>query len=236
MTVPHLWKGRVLRAVAAIEGGVPSVAIYDDSADQKLFYNSGRLIPAGQFAALPALWNLCERVESGELSAEEKLPFGKTFDEAAAEIIAGSADTLNALMGFLGFEGVSAAAKRAGMADTEIVLPVGAPGAEKFNLTCASDAAVFFRKLIRREGLSEESCARLVKAFSDNAEMGKFAAAGVPTAHLAASMPGCEYDAGIFFPESEAPIAAAVMTVLLTARGKGVEFCERTARALAGKE
>lgn len=236
MTVPHLWKGSVLRAIAGIEGGAPSVAIYDDSADQRLFYNSQRLIPAGQFAALPALWNLCERIDSGELSAEGKLPFGKTFDETAAEIVAGSAEMLNTLMDFLGFDGVSAAAKRAGMEDTEVHLSVGAEGAEKSNLTCAGDAAVFFRKLVRRQGLSERSCARLVKAFSGHAETGKYAAAGVPLAHLSASMPGCEYDAGIFFPDGEAPLVAATMTILLTERQKGLELCEKTALALAGKE
>ncbi len=232
----HLWKGSVLGAVAGIEGGAPSVAVYDDSADQKLFYNGERPVPAGLFAALPALWNLSERVDSGELPAGEKLPSGRTFDETAAEIVSGSVEALDSLMNFLGIENVNAAARRAGMTQTDIAVPAGSADAEKKNLTCAADAAAFFRKLSRGEGISQDSRARLIRAFSSCPEKGKFAAPGVPVAHLAFSAAKSEYDAGIFFPGTDHPIAAAALVILLTSREKGLAFCEKTARALASAD
>jgi hypothetical protein len=230
--VAHLWKGSVLGAIAGIEGGAPSVAVYDDPADQKLFYNGERPVPAGLFAALPALWNLSERIDAGEFSAAGKLPSGRTPEETAAEIVSGSIEALDTLMNFLGIENVNAAARRAGMTQTEIAVPAGAADAEKRNLTCASDAAAFFRKLSRGEGISADSRARLIRAFSSCPAKNKFAAPGAPVAHLAFSAPKIEYDAGIFFPDTDHPIVAAALVILLTNREKGLAFCEKTARAL----
>ena len=91
--MPENWKGGVLRAIAGADGGAPAAAVYDGAADMRLVYNGGRLVPAGLMAALPALWNLFERVEAGEFALEDALPGASmTWEEAARAVCGGGVE------------------------------------------------------------------------------------------------------------------------------------------------
>lgn len=235
--MPENWKGGVLRAIAGADGGAPAAAVYDGAADLQLVYNGGRFVPAGPMAALPALWNLFERVEADGLKLEEPLPGASmSWENVARGVCGGSVEAANALIGALGMEAVNAAARRAGMTQTEIRRPVGENESLRGNVTCAEDAAAFFRRLIGREGLSEASCRRLLALMSEFRGDDKFASVGEKClAHFGASFPGSEYDAGILCPDGKRPVAAAALTMLQPDREKAALFCRRVAEAVCGE-
>lgn len=235
--MPENWKGGVLRAIAGADGGAPAAAVYDGAADMRLVYNGGRLVPAGLMAALPALWNLFERVEAGEFALEDALPGASmTWEEAARAVCGGGVEAANALIGVLGTEAVNAAARRAGMEQTEILRPVGENESLRGNVTCAEDAAGFFRRLLDREGLPDASCRRLLALMSESRSDDKFASVGGKClARFGASFPGSEYDAGVLCPDGQRPVIAAALVMLQPDREKGERFCRRVAEAVCGE-
>lgn len=232
--MPESWKGGVLQAIAGADGGTPSAAVYDGEAKMQLVYNGGRFVPAGMMAVLPALWNLFERVEIDGLRLEEPMPGSSmTWEEAACTVCGGNVKVANALIGALGMESVNAAAQRAGMTQTKICRPVGKDESLRGNVTCAEDAAIFFRRLLNREGLTDTSCRRLLALMSKSCDGGKFASAGEKClAHFGASFAGSEYDAGILCPDGKRPVVAAALIMLQPDREKGAEFCRRVAKAV----
>ena len=234
--MPENWKGGVLRAIAGADGGAPAAAVYDGAADMRLVYNGGRLVPAGLMAALPALWNLFERVEAGEFALEDALPGASMTWEEAARAVCGGVEAANALIGALGTEAVNAAARRAGMEQTEILRPVGENESLRGNVTCAEDAAGFFRRLLDREGLPDASCRRLLALMSESRSDDKFASVGGKClARFGASFPGSEYDAGVLCPDGQRPVIAAALVMLQPDREKGERFCRRVAEAVCGE-
>lgn len=236
--MPENWKGGVLRAIAGAAGGAPAAAVYDGTADLQLVYNGGRFVPAGPMAALPALWNLFERVEAGEIELGEPLPGASmSWEDAARAVCGGGVEAVNALISALGMEAVNAAARRAGMEQTEIRRPVGENESLRGNVTCAEDAAAFFRRLLSHEELSEASCRRLLALMSESRDGGKFASVGEKClARFGASFPGSEYDAGVLCPDGKRPVVAAALVMLQPDREKGARFCRRVAEAVCGED
>lgn len=234
--MPENWKGGVLRAIAGADGGAPAAAVYGGASDLQLVYNGGRLVPAGLMAALPALWNLFERAEAGEFKLENALPGASvSWEEAARAVCRGDTGAANSMIGVLGMEAVNAAARRAGMTQTEICRPLGENESLQGNVTCAEDAAAFFRRLLSREGLSDVSCRRLLRLMAGPWENGKFASVGEKClARFSVSFPGGEYDAGVLCPDGRRPVVAAALIMLQPDREKGELFCRRVAEAVCG--
>ena len=160
-----------------------------------------------------------------------------SWEDAAGAVCGGGVEAVNALISALGMEAVNAAARRAGMEQTEIRRPVGENESLRGNVTCAEDAAAFFRRLLSHEGLSEASCRRLLALMSESRDSGKFASVGEKClARFGASFPGSEYDAGVLCPDGKRPVVAAALVMLQPDREKGARFCRRVAEAVCGED
>lgn len=229
----HEWRGNVLKAIAAVESGTPSVAIYDDTMKLEFAYNSQRLIPLGTFALLPLLWRVAERFEDGTLKKDDCREDGQSLEKALVAAVA-DVNALSSLLNFIGLDEVAVAARRAGMKQTELkALPCDAGARD--NVTCVDDVAQFFARILKGATLSPSSCAWILSVLCTCPKLDKFYAPPIPVISLSSSAPGCEYDAGIIFPDYRGPLVAAAAVTLLDDQQSGVAFCENIARALTGK-
>lgn len=192
-----LWKGAVISAIAGSDA-TASVAILDPVTGDKLDYNSGRQMLSASLIKLPVLWNLFERVESGEIKLDEQIvlddahrvdggllhkfsahPSLRIEDYALLMCAVSDNSAANTLIDRLGMGAVNAAAKKLGMTQTDLqrkMLDSTARKAGKDNWTCADDVAAFYAHVLNHDGLSKASCDRIMDMLSAQKLQNKLAA------------------------------------------------------------
>ena len=151
---------------------------------------------------------------------------------------------VNILIDRLGYDAINETAQKLGMSQTNCcrkMLDAEARRAGKDNFTSAKDIALFFISLLDEKKLSD-SGRRAILGFLSAQKLQSKLAGHLPCddvddlelvlAHKTGELPGCEHDAGIFFPFSTNPIVVVVMTFDAANRLDGVKLCAEIGRLI----
>lgn len=148
----------------------------------------------------------------------------------------------NILIDRLGFDAINATAQQLGMSATSCgrkMLDAEARKAGKDNFTSAGDVAQFFISLLDENKLSGSGRKAILSFLSAQKLQSKLAGQlpcddvddlELVLAHKTGELPGCEHDAGIFFPLGANPVVVVVMTFEAANRLDGVKLCSEIGR------
>lgn len=240
-----------------------SIALIDLKSGEEYRSRDEICMKSASLIKMPLLWELFAQAESGETDLNERLrvslsekkdggllhksigePELRLCDLALLTGAISDNTAANLLMERLGFDSVNKRALSLGMTRTSLqrkMLDAEAKKAGKENYSCAADIALFFRRLIFADGLSEKSASAILNILSAQKLQCKFAAK-IPCddvddlemilAHKTGELPGHEHDAGVFFYNGRSPVIAAVMTQNLKDRLDGVRLCADVGRII----
>lgn len=212
VTQTQTWKGRILKAIAALDDGTPSITVLDPAADARLFYNSQRTVSAGSLALIPALWHCAEQKDAGTLTPQ---------DETLAAAAASDPAALDQLISRIGADSVTQAARRAGMAQTQIAVPPSEDAGAQ-NTTCAEDLAAALNNAAQHNGLTPAAADWFLAALPKNGA----------AIHLSASSQSTETHAWLITAEGKT-IAAAAAVLLIQVPQKAQNFIAQIAQILS---
>ena len=177
------------------------------------------------------------KVDGGLLHKTLGAPQLRLCDYALLAAAVSDNTAANVLIDRLGFDAINETAQKLGMTQTHCgrkMLDAEARRAGRENFTSASDVAVFFTSLLDERLLFDEG-RRAIISFLTAQKLQSKLAGSIPCddvddleqvfAHKTGELPGCEHDAGIFFPFGKNPVVAVAMTFDAANRLDGVKLC-----------